>query len=218
MGPSEPLLTTSFSSARNLGPFARLCQAAHILGKVIEHRDKKKQATEDVTELLSQAMQLHCTLTALEASLDIASNPVCSILPNERLDAAANPEMSALGVCSSARYMLYALYACNEPDGTVSRERIAQETEMQRISIEGIKAVTTQAAPQISRGLQRICASPAGGENGARPSPLVFPALYHAATECAWFIKEDDEQSMYQALRDIVHGMQTLGSFWAVGG
>lgn len=42
--PSEALYTTAFSSITNVGLFARLCQAAHMLSKVIQHKRAKKHA------------------------------------------------------------------------------------------------------------------------------------------------------------------------------
>lgn len=215
MGPNEPLLTTSFHSAHSLGPFARLCQAALILGKVLEHRGHKEQSMQDVAQLLLEAKQLHRTLELLEASLE-PSSPAHS--PGSGSSQAENPNLTALAFCSCARFLLYNQYACNEPDGGVARERVALETEMQHTSMEGIKVLATKTVPRIVYGLEQIAVSAMSEAAGARLTPLVFPCLYHAATECAWFIKEDHEQSMYQALRDIVQGIQLLSRSWRTGG
>ncbi len=48
--------------------------------------------------------------------------------------------------------------------------------------------------------------------------PLVAQCLYYAATECAWFVREDREPVMRDALEDIVCGLRLLGKRWALGG
>src|SRR3546814_12290424 len=58
--------------------------------------------------------------------------------------------------------------------------------------------------------------------NGAAAKPSISPLLahcmYHGATECAWFIKENHERNMYAALRQIVRGLKAVQSEWRVGG
>ncbi|KAM5383489.1 hypothetical protein ACJZ2D_002182 [Fusarium nematophilum] len=189
--PSEPLYTRSFSSVTTLGSFAKTCQAAHMLSKVMRHREARK-SSQDITELLPEAQRLHQALHALHLSME-GSDSVSQA-----------SQIPALALCFSARLILYNEYACNEPLGLTTNGPVALETEMQKASLEGIRAITSITAHAIAQD--------------SSGCPFVARFLYHAATECAWFIKEDHEQVMYDALEEIVGGLRRIGERWAVAG
>ncbi|KAJ4267646.1 hypothetical protein NW762_003758 [Fusarium torreyae] len=81
---------------------------------------------------------------------------------------------------------------------------IALATEMQKVGLEGIRELACSTAPRVAR------------EEMA--SPFVARFLYHAATECAWFIKEDREQVMTQALKEILDRLRNSLLKWSVSG
>ncbi|KAI5460867.1 hypothetical protein BGZ63DRAFT_445803, partial [Mariannaea sp. PMI_226] len=179
--PSEPLFTKSFSSITTIGSFAKTCQAAHMLSKVIVHKRARKSSLEDITELLLEAQNLHRAISALQLSLgsfEMDEDP-----------ASIAPKLPALTLCCSTRLLLYNQYACNEP-GLTTLEPIALETEMQNVSLDCIKELASSTA--------RIAARNASG------CPMILQFLYHAATECAWFIKENQEDAMFDSLQDII--------------
>ena len=188
--PSEPLYTASFSYVDKVGLFARTCQAAHVLGKVIRHKDTRTFA-QDVSSRLQEAQNLHRALSALHLSLEEAwPDDGTPYTPD-------SSRLSALAICISARFLLYNQYGCNEENGITGREHIALETEMQSISLDGIKILASSVVSRIAQAESRC--------------PLVAQCLYHAATECAWFIREDNEPEMREALRHIVQGLGHLG-------
>ncbi|KAF4963758.1 hypothetical protein FSARC_8241 [Fusarium sarcochroum] len=193
IAPSEPLYTRSFSSVTTVGPFAKMCQAAHMLSKVMSHREARTYS-ENITELLPEAQTLHQALVALQRSIE---EPELG----EPADAST---ISALSICCSARFILYNLYACNEPLNLAMDGPIALATEMQKVGLEGIRELALSTAPRVAK------------EKMA--SPFVARFLYHAATECAWFIKEDREQAMVHALKVIVDRLHDSLLEWSVAG
>jgi hypothetical protein len=103
------LLTRGFHPSTSLGPFAKTCQAVHMLGKVLRHRTARKKAI-DGTQLLEEALGLHRALSALDSTFitpDLAAKPDTD---------GANVKESmknqpGLAVCIIARFILYNQYA-----------------------------------------------------------------------------------------------------------
>ncbi|KAL7898917.1 fungal-specific transcription factor domain-containing protein [Trichoderma sp. SZMC 28014] len=189
--PSEPLFTTSFSSLTSVGSFAKMCQAAHMLSRVMHHKASKK-ALHEVENLLPEAQALHSALSALHSSIE---GHISEGIPRKSA-------IIALSLCSSARLNLYNLYGCNEPGAVVEQSRIAMETEMQKASLDGIISISSNVVPAIARANIEC--------------PLIAQCLYHSATECAWFVREDHEAQMYSALEDIVRDLKLIGEKWNV--
>ncbi|CAM1502637.1 Fc.00g074130.m01.CDS01 [Cosmosporella sp. VM-42] len=194
--PSEPLYTQSFSYVTTVGMFARTCQAAHILGKVIRHKEARK-LSQDVSSTLREAKSLHCALESLYVGIQESG------LDGSSWQGIENSRFAGLALCFSARFLLYNQYGCNEIKGIVEREPIALETEMQSISLEGITFLTYFVA-RLAHMYRFQC-------------PLFAQCYYYAATECAWFIKEDHEPAMLESLRYLVDDLERLGEQWAVG-
>jgi hypothetical protein len=211
--PNEPLYTESFSHVAMIGAFAKTCQAAHILGKVLAHQEARKSPS-DARDLLSEAQHRHHALSSLQFTLE-----------GEQRAAPAS-RLSALALCASARLLLYDRYGCNDPSAASPAERIPQETEMQRVSLEGIKAIAGVTAPAVARAVvgrsYEDDDTMDGGdaevedEDGA-VSPFVAQFLYHAATECAWFIREDHEPHMCEALRVVLLALEAISRRCGVG-
>lgn len=158
----------------------------------------------DVTERLLEALQLHEGFILLDIHLQ------------EHFPDTPEAISPALAICCSARFLLYGRYGCNEADRTAGAERIALETEAQTIALRDIEVMASVTVPGIARSII------ADGKAAARPglcgNPLVAPCLYDAATECAWFIRENHEEKMAVALRGIVHALRELQNDWRVGG
>lgn len=195
--PSEPLYTKSFSSVTIVGSFAQTCQAAHMLSKVMRHSESRK-SSQDITELLPEAQYLHQALSALHLSIEGSTSDET---PSHTSELSTSP---ALALCCSARLLLYNQYACNEPLGLATDGPVALETEMQKASLDGIREISSCTARLLARD--------------AEGCPFAARFLYHAATECAWFIKENHEQVMYDALEDILTGLRSMSDHWALAG
>ncbi|KAK7408030.1 hypothetical protein QQX98_009803 [Neonectria punicea] len=197
IGTTQALYTTGFLPEVNIGPFARVCQASHILGRVINHRNCRKDAlTRDF--ILDEALQLSATLTALDSYL---SQPV---------DDGAAASTVDMALCTAARMALYHMYACNQPD--VQAPRLAEESAMQTESIVGINQIVGLRGAALAR-----CVLQQGAESLARSNPLVIQCLYDAATECEWFIREGDVvEGARETLQLLMEALRLLAQRWGV--
>ena len=193
---NQPLFTPQASWSINVGHCARICQAAHVVGRVLRHQNDHEMEN---SFRFSEAFQLYKTLVALDTLLQ---KPTISFQGPVYSD-------DALALCCSARFLLYDMYACNEDhDG----DPIGLEEELQRASLEGIKE-TTERVYELSKRIKLSMlekALPAG--------PLVIHCLYYAASECAWFFREDHVLRMQMAFQDIVDVLRLLQRRWQVAG
>ncbi|KAF4854063.1 Transcription factor BOA15 [Colletotrichum siamense] len=170
IGTSQPLYTTGFSTDSEIGPFARTCQASHILGRVLAHRNSRKDSVIQ-KETLDQALQLEATLGALDSHLSQATDGESAIVD--------------LALCTVARLTLYHGYACIQPGAR--GERLPEESDMQNASIRGLKQIISTRGPMIATFVIQQAAIDINSL-----SPLVIQVLYDIATECQWFVREGD--------------------------
>ena len=194
--PSEPLYTAAFSRATTIGAFAKICQAAHILSKVIGHI-KGRRSTGVTKDALTEAGQLHATLSALQLSLEGWEMGGTSSGIDESW-------CLPLSICISARLMLSHEYGCNEATGPVPHELVALGADTQHISLGAVKALAFSDVPNIAK---------AGIE-----CPLLAHCFYLASTACAWFIREDHKPETYEALEHLVRALSGINERWAIGG
>jgi len=198
IGPSPALYTNGFSSDAELGPFARVCQASHILGRVINHRNSKK-GTQTREYVMEEALQL--SATHLFRQID------------ERLGNDSDKPIPAIdiAICICSRLALYHLYACNLPSMPV--ERLSQETTMQAACIEGIKQILSTRALTFTRHILHQVK-----QNPQISNPLVIQALYDAATECQWFVQEEDSVEAERTLQLLMEALALLAKRWGIAG
>jgi hypothetical protein len=194
---SEALYAKSFSNATSLGSFAKMCQAAYLLGKVGQHAEASLSAT-DMSSFASEALQLGQTLGSFHRALDEAE------LIDGTPPTTESCRQAARAICISAQFKLCQMYGCNNIERPAAREFVAEETEMQSFVLERTKSLALETVPNLARNIS-------GG-------PLIARALYVAATECAWFIREDDESAMYVALWTLIGRLRYMGERWAVAG
>ncbi|KAF5583634.1 Zn(II)Cys6 transcriptional activator [Fusarium pseudocircinatum] len=203
IGFNEALFTRNFHSPSSVGQFARVCQAVHMFGTVLRHINAREKDSDPV-ELTAEALQLHVVLVALDQG--IMSNDFDIMTAHGSLH-------SALSLCSLARLLLYNEYACNEPSFTTARERLATEVEMQQISLASIQEIVSKTIPQMAR---QIVSASQQQSKGPRHSPILASCLYHTATECAWFVRENNDAEMVTGLEAITHALHALKSEWSV--
>jgi hypothetical protein len=199
IGINEPLFSSSFNTHVEIGSFASACQASHILGLVLRHRDDHGDTVTDPQFRLSEAQRLHKMLVALTTHLTQRAQ--------SNISSEEGSTQVALTLCFSARMILYNLYACNE-HVLEGQSRLAEETEMQWISFNGLKEVSQSVALHISELA-----------NSSIPtSPLVCHCLYQASEELAWFIKEDNDDDMASSLSVIVKFLMSMSKRWRIAG
>lgn len=185
----------------DIGPFARVCQASHILGRVLNHRNTAQTATNKQA-LLTEALQLNATLTALDKHLA------------RGMDDGQQSDLTTvdLALCTSVRITLYQMYGCNQP-GAVS-ERLEDESHLQSASIEGITQIIAVRSREIASYVLAESAT-----NLAATSPLVLKCLYETASECQWLMREGSIiEGVEETSRLAVEALTVLGKRWAVAG
>ncbi|KAI0011887.1 hypothetical protein F4779DRAFT_142393 [Xylariaceae sp. FL0662B] len=207
IGFNEPLFASSFSDNTSLGSFANVCQAAHVLGRVLRHRDEMA-ADMAPSFRIPEARQLHSILASLSSHLHSISGEA----PPPASIGGSLPVATAL--CFSARLILYDIYACNERYST-NHNRSAEEAGMQREAMAGILDVV-KAAWKLARGILDSVKSDAGARD--RLSPLMCHCLYAAAAQSEWLILEHEDSDAATWLQDTVGLLQHVGKRWQVAG
>lgn len=204
IGTNEPVFALNTTVNTRYSKFASICRASHILGRVLRHRDERDRGQSlDLSFQLSEAAQLHRALLALETSFDQAVNRDSSIVPR--------------ALVYTARMVLYTLYACNDAYtaryGGVS-VRLGEETDMQRVSQDGLREVTG-SVHGLALELQRAIAM-----NIDAVSPLVVHCIFMALGEAAWHVREGvgGDESMSTALDTMLDVLEALNKRWKICG
>jgi len=192
MTASEPLFVSSPTSIR-AGSFARTCQAAHLLGRVIRH--KNDQSLEPLFRL-SEAAQLYRTIRALSLLLLAELN-------------ASRDVGTATALCYSSLMVLCKCYSCPE---TIRGQNPREEMEMQETALNGRKA----AARDVVGFAQHLKLSMAF--NIASASPLTSDCLYQAAANHAWPSRESGAAESAEATNEIRGALRMLDGRWRVAG
>ncbi|KAI1372399.1 hypothetical protein F4677DRAFT_456627 [Hypoxylon crocopeplum] len=203
VGFNEPLFAASFSNNTSLGSFANVCQAAHILGRVLRHRDEQTVA---LNFRISEAKQLHHILTSLSSHL--------SNIARESSPPSSSVAVS-LALCFSACLILYDIYACNERYST-DHGRSSEEAELQRQAMTSIFDVVRRTWELARRILNSIYQDI--DDELSNLSPLLCHCLHAAATESEWLILEQEDSNAVAWLRDIVELLQVIARRWHVAG
>lgn len=175
-----------------LGHFAQVCQAAHILGRVQQHRIDYDL---EQSSRLDEAFQLCRTLSALDAITQESTT-------------ASECGDDAIAICCSARFLLYELYACNERyDGSPA----GQEAKIQQVSLQGIEECVARMYHIALRLSERLTVDYHTG------SILVTHALYWAASECRWYVNEGKEEAV-EVLETLTNALKLLKNRWRRAG
>lgn len=159
-------LALSASQTIKAAPYARTCQASHLLGKVIRHLNDKSLPPD---YQFDEALQLHRVVRALS-----------SVLPGEAEsdDPSLRPTLcTSMGVCYSALLILYDAYSCTERHhGDTSLDT---QLVMQKESIDGL-AETCKQVVQMSRRIRSVIEQ----DGLDRVSPMIIDSIYQAAANC----------------------------------
>ena len=196
MAGSEPLYVGSPTSLK-AGPFARACQAAHLVGKVVALLNDLLQEAED---RFATALQVHRTLTSFVQVLQ----QEFGISP----EAYATP----MALAYSALIALCDPFCCTDSNRGA---HTVEEAELQTVCITGIKTV----ADDIARFALQLRTS-----MNLRPaaiSPLISNCLYMGTVTFAWRVYEGEKQETQETLdayRLLRNTLNTLNGRWAVGG
>lgn len=178
----------------DVGHWAQTCQAAHMLGRVQRHRTDDQL---DPSFRLTEASQLNRTLAAFD-----------SMTQGPTMTPGTEYSDNAIAICCSARFLLYEGYACNERyDGFPT----GQEAEIQKMSLYGIEECVERMY-QLALRLRHDLSN-----DMHKGSILVIHALYWAASECRWYVKEE-KTGAGAVLETILDATRLLNRRWRRAG
>ncbi|KAK3074967.1 hypothetical protein LTR53_002136 [Teratosphaeriaceae sp. CCFEE 6253] len=202
----NPLLVMSIENRARVSPFARTCQAAHLLGRVSQHVSEHPDPA-DAAIHFQEAHQIQRAATALLSILQQEYNDT-PVPERHRL-------FSAMALCCSALLALYDIHSCIDTGSMESGGRyMGVRVELQELAIEGFKWVSNtildlaeeiREASRTTTSLDCI-------------SPLVFNALYQAAGTYAWYARENGSASHVESLEKLRAVMALLEPRWRVAG
>ncbi|KAK0960509.1 hypothetical protein LTS01_020868 [Friedmanniomyces endolithicus] len=185
-------LALSASQTICAAPFARTCQAAHLLGKVVRHINDTGLPPQFRFE---EALQLNRTYRALAAALPDEA---------ETDDPAAHPPAlcTSMAICYSALLTLYDTYSCTEranPNGPEA------QLVMQKEAIAGLSDIS--AAACIWRDgsgvmLRRRARGPVG----------------LAAANYAWYLRESSDPQCGERMGELKEVLKLCEGRWRVAG
>ncbi|KAI9806570.1 MAG: hypothetical protein M1833_003757 [Piccolia ochrophora] len=187
------------SSPTNLhaSSYARMCQAGHLLGRVLRHMNDR---TLDLQFRVQEATQLHRATKALLA-----------LLPRDDPQQMDSTTHSAVALCYSTLLSLYDPYSCTETMGDITREH----AEMQSQAILGLKSISKEVVGYAEQLSTTLTTWPWHLD---RVSPLVTDGLYQAAAHYSWKVRESGNVNAVQALTSIRRVLKDINRRWHVAG
>jgi hypothetical protein len=180
--------------SESVTPFPRLCQAIIMMGKVFSHNYGDDFPSEG--EQFEAATQLYSEVSALAGKI------------TEEAEAEQDffGRASALAMTFSTLCTLCDNYSC--PKGCKSAGK--ESSEMQVQAIEGLKTVSST----IVNFVNHIDVSTQNLQDLDRISPIIMDALYSAAANYAWMVRESGDEVYQNALDAIRICLRKLGTRW----
>jgi hypothetical protein len=176
--------------------FPRLCQATIKMGEVFAHRYGKKFVSD--TERFKAATDLYTEVSGLSTKII------------EQADAEHDffSYASSLALTFSTLCALCDEYSC--PKGGCKATASKEVSEMQIQAIEGLKTVSDS----ILHFVHHINANTEVLQDLDRISPIIMDALYAAAANYAWQVRESGGELYQTALDEIRNCLRKLGVRW----
>ncbi|KAH6892535.1 hypothetical protein B0T10DRAFT_295217 [Thelonectria olida] len=195
-------LAVSTNTAVQASPFARTCQASHILSRVLRHINDREADDEFRYQ---EATQLHRTLQALSTTIVNESSELLDKMNDSMADL---PLFTSLALCYSALLSLYELYCCVETAGP-SQIGNPSFLEISKVALEGHKEISYKVY-QLSQRVKSVVEL--GGM--LRMPPFVCDCLYQAGANYAWMVSEMANDEDMLKLTGIKNVLEMLGKRW----
>jgi len=195
----------SIEASTSVDPFARTCQASHLLGWVCEHVNQHP-SSEDADMHFQEAFTISSALRALLTMLHDES-------AQRQPDAQRQKLFAARGIAFAALNTLYDVHSCIEPDNVeaVGGNR-GLRLDLQQHALDGFKEVIAEVSVFATEIEQY------GESQGFDAVPvLVLFALYSVAGTYAWYARENEGEAHLAALEGLRRLMRAVGrSKWRV--
>lgn len=193
IGVSEPLYVTSPTSL-TAGPFTRVCQAAHLIGKVVYALNELSAESET---RFSNALQI-CRILS----------PFVQVVKDEFAQA---PEQyaTAMALAYSAMMSLCDPFICTIMDNGA---HTPAESELQTALLDVLTLISNDIVSFATQ--MKISMS----QRPASISALIGNCLYLGTFNCAWKIYEGERGTMIESYHSLREALSILNGRWAVGG
>lgn len=183
-------------------PFARTCQAAHLLSQVLRHLD---DVDTEPDFRYQEAIQINRTLQAFCSTLLVDANNITEKTSDVTSYLLLGPAM-ALGY--SALLTLYSHYSCAEHHDSHQLGN-PNLVEMQRNAMSSLLDV----CGSVSQLANRIrTAADLGGM--LKTSPLLSNCLYEAGANYLWRIRDAGEWTLQEKVAEIEDVLGIMGTRW----
>ena len=194
----------SIEASTSVDPFARTCQAAHLLGWVCEHVNQNPKPSE-VDMHFQEAFAISGALRALVIMLHSESN---HLTPSNR-----QRLFAARGLAYAALNTLYDVHSCIEADNVeaVGGNR-GLRLDLQQHALDGFKEVIREVssfAAEIEEYYDK---------HGVDKIPvMVLFSLYTVGGTYAWYARENAAPAHLAALAELRRVLDIIGSTrWSV--
>jgi hypothetical protein len=177
-----------------VAPFPRLCQASVMLGKVLAHHHGEKIPSETARYNLASQLYLDVSILARKIVEEAAES-------NDYLSLAAPMALTFSALC-----ILCDSYSCPKACTPTSTEAAAMQVQ----AIDGLKTVSRS----IVDFTEQINAATPLPHDLDRVSPMIMDALYSAAANYAWMVRESGDENSQMALESVRHCLRRLGTRW----
>lgn len=165
-----------------------------MLGKVLSHHHGEKIPSETATFGLASQLYLDISILSRKISEEIAQGSDTLALS------------SALALTFSALCTLCDPYSCPDKNASTTTEAAA----MQAQAVDGLKTVSNSIV-DFAEQLSALCAE---ARDLDKVSPIIMDALYSAASNYAWIVRESGDQRSQMALDSIRQFLRRLGGRW----
>ncbi|KAK4613202.1 uncharacterized protein CLAFUR5_13233 [Fulvia fulva] len=195
----NPLLVMSIESETLVSPYARACQAAHLLGRVCQHFNDHTNAED-------------CDIHFREAVQILRAEKALNVLVQQ--DALNNSQtlrlVSARALCISALLLLTDVHSCIEVDHVeAGGGNRGLRLELQQMAIDEAKATASETVSFAEELEAHITM-----HGVASVGPLVLNCLYPAAATFAWYHRETGSEAHYLKLLKLRHVLGLLKEQW----
>lgn len=180
-----------------VAPFPRLCQASIMMGRILRHHFSNPLPEEK--ERFAIASQLYLEVSTLIQKIRDEAN-----LSNDYLSLASALALAYSTLCTLCdRYSCPSFRHCEAPS---SPEAAAMQTQ----AIEGLRSVSAS----IVEFAEQLNAATPLQQDLDRASPIIMDALYSAASNYAWMVRESGDEGCQMALDSMRHSLRRLGNRW----
>lgn len=177
-------------------PFARTCQAANLLSRVLRHVN---QRPDDYNAYYAESMILARAATAFTSAVAHEADRLS--------DSQAAPLLAALGLAYSTQLALFDSHSCVECLSFEGVTGIPGQLEMQQVAFEGLLSLSPGVV-SLARRITRLL-GPGGGVRAV--STLALDCLYQAAKQQAWYFRETSKKEVFEDSNTVKEALRAAG-------